>query len=142
MQTELAICKSQNEKFGNGMREMWRKKAGMRGMRWEWVRGISVVMWWICVEMQKMWGIRVAMQGTKGETHVYYNKFIISWTSMFNKAAFRNILLPRWWEKFFSKRSLIKHHSWRDKVIVLWIRNRKALIFLRELKYSRRNDID
>ena len=23
METELAICKSQNEKFGNGMREMW-----------------------------------------------------------------------------------------------------------------------
>ena len=35
METELAICKSQNEKFGNGMREMWRIRAGMRGMRWE-----------------------------------------------------------------------------------------------------------
>ena len=32
------------------------------------VRGISVVMRRIWAEMQKMWGIRVAMQGTKVES--------------------------------------------------------------------------
>ena len=35
------------------------------------------------------------------------------------------------WEKYFSKRSLIKHTcSWRDKFIVLWTLNRQAKIFL------------
>ena len=46
MQTELAICKSQNEKFGNGMREMWRIRAGMRGVRWECGYGESA--WNLC----------------------------------------------------------------------------------------------
>ena len=33
----------------------------------------------------------------------------------------------RWWEKYLSKRSLLKHtYSWRDKLIVLWILNRQA----------------
>ena len=34
-----------------------------------------------------------------------------------------------WWEKYLSKRSLIKHTcSWRDKHIVLWTLNRQAKI--------------
>ena len=44
-----------------------------------------------------------------------------------------------------NKRNVFLQKSYRkwagDKIIVLWIRNRKALTFLRELKYSRRNDI-
>ena len=42
------------------------------------------------------------------------------------------IYFARWWEKYLSKRSLIKHTcSWRDKLIVLWTLNRQAKIFLR-----------
>ena len=42
------------------------------------------------------------------------------------------IYFARWWEKYLSKRSLIKHTcSWRDKLIVLWTLNRRAKIFLR-----------
>ena len=42
------------------------------------------------------------------------------------------IYIARWWEKYLSKRSLLKYTcSWRDKVIVLWILNRQAKIFLR-----------
>ena len=45
------------------------------------------------------------------------NKFITSWTSMFNEAAFQERLPPsssQWWEKPLSKPSLIKHtFSWR-----------------------------
>ena len=38
----------------------------------------------------------------------------------------------RWWEKYLSKRSVIKHTcSWRDKLIALWTLNRQAKIFLR-----------
>ena len=38
----------------------------------------------------------------------------------------------RWWEKYLSKRSPLKHTcSWRDKLIILWILNRQAKIFLR-----------
>ena len=41
----------------------------------------------------------------------------------------------QWWEKYLSKRSPLKHlkHtcSWRDKLIVLWILNSQAKIFLR-----------
>ena len=38
----------------------------------------------------------------------------------------------RWWEKYLSKRSVIRHTcSWRDKLIVLWIMNRQTKIFLR-----------
>ena len=37
-----------------------------------------------------------------------------------------------WWEKYLSKSSLLKHTcSWLDKLIVLWILNRQAKIFLR-----------
>ena len=33
----------------------------------------------------------------------------------------------RWWEKYLSKRSPLKHTcSWHDKLIVLWILNRQA----------------
>ena len=36
-----------------------------------------------------------------------------------------------WWEKYFSKRCLIKHTcSWRDKLVLLWTLNRQAKIFL------------
>ena len=50
-----------------------------------------------------------------------YNKFIMSWTSVFNEATFREIPHPlpsAWWEKYLPKRSLFKHTcSWRDKHI-------------------------
>ena len=37
----------------------------------------------------------------------------------------------RWWEKYLSKSSLLKHTcSLRDKLIVLWLLNRQAKIFL------------
>ena len=36
-----------------------------------------------------------------------------------------------WWEKYLSKRSLIKHTSWRDKLVKLWTLNREPKIFLR-----------
>ena len=43
----------------------------------------------------------------------------------------------RWWEKYLSKRSLIKHTcSWRDKLIVLWTLNRQAKIFLHIQKFA------
>ena len=61
---------------------------------------------------------------------------MMSWTSMFKWATFREILLPSWWEKYLSKRSPLKHTcSWHDKLIVLWILNRQAKISLR-IKYS------
>ena len=42
------------------------------------------------------------------------------------------IYVARRWEKYLSKRHLIKHTcSWRDKLIVLWTLNRQAKIFLR-----------
>ena len=42
------------------------------------------------------------------------------------------IYVAQWWEKYLSKRSLLKHTcSWRDKLIVLWILDRPAKIFLR-----------
>ena len=41
------------------------------------------------------------------------------------------IYVVGWWEKYFSKRSLVKHTcSWRDKLMVLWTVNRQANIFL------------
>ena len=41
------------------------------------------------------------------------------------------IYFARWWEKYLSKDSLIKHTcSWHDKLIVLWTLNRQAKIFL------------
>ena len=41
------------------------------------------------------------------------------------------IYVARWWEKYLSKRSPFKHTcSWHDKLIVLWILNRQAKIFL------------
>ena len=41
----------------------------------------------------------------------------------------------RWWEKYLSKHSPLKHTcSWRDKLIVLWMLNRQAKIFLRVSK--------
>ena len=40
-------------------------------------------------------------------------------------------IIQLWWEKYLSKRSLIKHtYSWRDKPIVLWKLNRQAKRFL------------
>ena len=45
-----------------------------------------------------------------------------------------------WWEKYLSKRSLIKHTcSWRDKLIVLWTLNREAKIFLRKVIQAQEN---
>ena len=42
------------------------------------------------------------------------------------------IYVARWWEKYLSKRSLIKHTcSWRDKLIALWTLNRLAKMLLR-----------
>ena len=42
------------------------------------------------------------------------------------------VVLARWWEKHLSKRNPLKHTcSWRDKLILLWILNRQAKIFLR-----------
>ena len=55
---------------------------------------------------------------------------------MFKWTTFREILLPsvRWWEKYLSKRSPLKHTcSWHDKFIL----NRQAKIFLRIWKYKR-----
>ena len=46
------------------------------------------------------------------------------------------IYVALWWEKYLSKRSLIKHTcSWRDKLILLWTLNRQAKIFLRISHY-------
>ena len=40
----------------------------------------------------------------------------------------------RWWKKYLSKPSLIKHNcSWCDKLIILWTPNRYAKIYLRML---------
>ena len=37
----------------------------------------------------------------------------------------------KWWEKYLSKRSALKHTcSWHDKLIVLWILNRQTKMFL------------
>ena len=42
--------------------------------------------------------------------------------------------VARWWERYLSKRSLIKHTcSWRDKLTVLWTLKRQAKMFLRIL---------
>ena len=46
------------------------------------------------------------------------------------------IYVARWWEKYLSKRIPLKHScSWRDKLIVLWILNREAKIFLRTREF-------
>ena len=42
------------------------------------------------------------------------------------------IYIARWWEKYLSKRGIIKHTcSRRNKLIVLWTLNRQMKIFLR-----------
>ena len=44
----------------------------------------------------------------------------------------------RWWEKYLSKRSPLKHTcSWHDKLIAFWILNRQAKISLRTWQLSR-----
>ena len=49
---------------------------------------------------------------------------------MFKWATFWEIQ-ARWWKKYLSKRSPLKHTcSWRDKLIVLSILNRQAKIFV------------
>ena len=41
------------------------------------------------------------------------------------------IYVARWWWKYLSKGSPLKHTcSWHDKLVVLWILNRQAKIFL------------
>ena len=65
----------------------------------------------------------------------WYNNFSMSCRSMFNWATFRQILLPSW-KKYLSQRSSLKHTcSWHDKLIVLWILNRQAVISLRILDH-------
>ena len=69
----------------------------------------------------------------------------MSWTSMFKWDTFREILLPssgnviyvaRWWEKYLSKHSPLKHTClWHDKLIILWILNRQAKISLSIFKF-------
>ena len=49
------------------MRELWKIRVGMQGMGWKCGCRESVGMWGIWAEIQKMWGIRVAMQGIKIE---------------------------------------------------------------------------
>ena len=57
--------------------------------------------------------------------------FIKSWASKFNEAMFREILLPSW-EKYLSKRCLIKHtRLWRDEIIIFWTLNKQAKRYLR-----------
>ena len=52
----------------------------------------------------------------------------INWITMWNII----IYVAQWWEKYLSKRSLIKHtRSWHDKLIVLWTLNRQTKVFLR-----------
>ena len=46
------------------------------------------------------------------------------------------IHVARWWEKYLSKRSPLKRTcSWRNKLIVLWIRNRQAKVLLYIIHY-------
>ena len=53
----------------------------------------------------------------------------IFWVSFYSKFAG---FFSKWWKKYLSKRSLIKHVClWHDKLIVLWTLNRQAKIFLR-----------
>ena len=47
------------------------------------------------------------------------------------------IYVARWWKKYLSKPSLIKHTcSWCDKLVVLWTLNRQAKIFLHILTFG------
>ena len=60
--------------------------------------------------------------------------FIVSINVCIFPSNMRDIIIhvARWWEKYLSKLSHLKHAcSWRDKLIVLWILNRQAKIFLR-----------
>ena len=44
------------------------------------------------------------------------------------------IYVFRWWDKYLSKRSLIKHTcSWYDKPIILWTLNRQVKIFFADV---------
>ena len=67
-----AICKNQNGELENEMSEMRRIRVrNVKNTRNEMgmqVRRISVGMRGICVEIQKVWGMRVAMKGIKVET--------------------------------------------------------------------------
>ena len=60
----------------------------------------------------------------------FFGKFQkIFWVSFYSKFAG---FFSKWWKKYLSKRSLIKHVClWHDKLIVLWTLNRQAKIFLR-----------
>ena len=47
------------------------------------------------------------------------------------------IYVAQWWEKYLSKRSLLKHtFSWRDKLIVLWSSYSSTDIFLSAISVS------
>ena len=57
-----------------------------------------------------------------GERLLIIQKFITSWTSIFNEATFREILLPSSADdgrSISQKRSLVKHTcSWHDKLVI------------------------
>ena len=61
------------------------------------------------------------------------NMFITSRTSVFKDPPFWVIFLPscaRWWVRYLSKRSLIKHTcSWHDKLIIWWTLTEKWKYF-------------
>ena len=47
------------------------------------------------------------------------------------------IYVAQWWEKYLSKRSLLKHtFSWRDKLIVWWLSYSSSDIFLSAISVS------
>ena len=60
----------------------------------------------------------------------FFSKFQkIFWVSFYSKFA---AFFSKWWKKYLSKRSLIKHVClWNNKLIVLGTLNRQAKIFLR-----------
>ena len=62
-----------------------------------------------------------------GEVSWWWEKYLSKYLSMVEVS----LEVSRWWEEYLSKRSPLKHTcSWRDKLIVLWILNREAKIFL------------
>ena len=66
-----------------------------------------------------------------GEVSRWWEKYLLKYLSMVEVS----LEVSRWWEEYLSKRSPLKHScSWHDKLIVLWILNRQAKIFLHMAK--------
>ena len=72
--------------------------------------------------------------------HIFYSSisFIVSVKISIFPLNMRDMIIyvAQWWEKYLWKRNPLKDTcSWRDELIVLWILNRQAKIFLHKSSF-------